>query len=70
MKTAGLNVHKDTVFCAVFDGKKYWDVEVFETFTLGIRKLGDYLKESDVKRVAMEYAAPDKGTVVVIYIPA
>ena len=54
MKTAGLDVHKDTVFCAVFDGKKYSDVEVFETFTPGIRKLGDYLKESDVKRVAME----------------
>ena len=54
MKTAGLDVHKDTVFCAVFDGKKYSDVEVFETFTPDIRKLGDYLKESDVKRVAME----------------
>ena len=47
-------MHKDTVFCAVFDGKKYSDVEVFETFTPDIRKLGDYLKESDVKRVAME----------------
>src|SRR5690606_11069027 len=54
MKTVGLDVEKDTVFCAVFDGKKYSNVEVFETVTPGIRKLGDYLKESDVKRVAME----------------
>ena len=54
MKTAGLDVHKDTVFCAVFDGKKYSDVEVLETFTPSIRKLGDYLKASGVKRVAME----------------
>lgn len=54
MKTAGLDVHKDSVFCAVFDGKKYSDVEVFETFTPGIGKLGDYLKDSGVQRVAME----------------
>lgn len=47
-------MHKDSVFCAVFDGKKYSDVEVFETFTPGIGKLGDYLKDSGVQRVAME----------------
>ena len=45
---------KIVFFLAVFDGKKYSGVEVFETFTPGIRKLGDYLKESGVKRVAME----------------
>lgn len=54
MKTAGLDVHKDSIFCAVFNGKQYSDVEVFETFSTGIRQLGDYLKESGVKRVAME----------------
>lgn len=54
MKTAGLDVHKDSIFCAVFNGKQYSDVEVFETFSTGIRKLGDYLKEAEVKRVAME----------------
>lgn len=47
-------MHKDTVFCAVFNGKKYSDVEVFETFTPGLCKLGQYLKESGVQRVAME----------------
>lgn len=54
MKTAGLDVHKDSIFCAVFDGKHYSDVEVFETFSTSIRKLGEYLRTSDVKRVAME----------------
>lgn len=54
MKTAGLDVHKDSIFCAVFNGKQYSDVEVFETFSTGIRELGDYLKEAGVKRVAME----------------
>lgn len=54
MKTAGLDVHKDSIFCAAFNGKQYSDVEVFETFSTGIRKLGDYLKEAEVKRVAME----------------
>ena len=54
MKTAGLDVHKDSIFCAVFNGKHYSDVEVFETFSTSIRKLGDYLKEAEVKRVAME----------------
>ena len=47
-------MHKDSIFCAVFNGKQYSDVEVFETFSTGIRQLGDYLKESGVKRVAME----------------
>ena len=51
MKTAGLDVQKDSIFCAVFDGKHYSDVEVFETFGTGIRKLGEYLRTSDVKRV-------------------
>src|SRR5690606_17866847 len=54
MKTAGLDVHKDSIFCAVFNGKQYSDVEVFDTFGTGIRELGDYLKEAGVKRVAME----------------
>src|SRR5690606_41202340 len=54
MKTAGLDVHKDSIFCAVFNGKHYSDVEVFETFSTSIRKLGDYLKEAEVKRVALE----------------
>lgn len=54
MKTAGLDVHKDSIFCAVFNGKQYSDVEVFETFSTGVLKLGEYLREQEVKRIAME----------------
>lgn len=54
MRTAGLDVHKDSIFCAVFDGKRYSEVEVFETFGTGISALGGYLKAEGVKRVAME----------------
>ena len=54
MRTAGLDVHKDSVFCAVFDGKRYSEVEVFETFSTGIKALGQYLKTEGVNRVAME----------------
>ena len=54
MKTAGLDVHKDSIFCAVFDGKRYSDVEVFETFSTAISSLGDYLRAEGVNQVAME----------------
>ncbi|WP_262250456.1 IS110 family transposase, partial [Parapedobacter soli] len=54
MRTAGLDVHKDSVFCAVFDGKRYSEVEVFETFSSSIEALGQHLKTEGVARVAME----------------
>ena len=43
-------MHKDSVFCAVFDGKRYSEVEVFETFSTGIKALGQYLKTEGVNR--------------------
>lgn len=54
MKTAGLDVHKDSVFCAVFDGKTHSEVQVFDTFSSSIQQLGEYLKAEGVDRVAME----------------
>ena len=30
MKTSGLDVHKDTIFCAIYDGKSYSTVMEFE----------------------------------------
>ena len=54
MKIAGLDVHKDSIFCAVFDGKRYSEVQVFATFSNQIKALGVYLKGEGVKRVAME----------------
>ena len=57
MKTCGLDVHKDTIFCAIYNGKTYSEVKEFSTLTPEIRKLGDYLKSEGVKRVAMESTA-------------
>ena len=54
MKVCGLDVHKDTIFCGIYDGKRHFDVKEYESMTTGIRKLGEYLKGEDVKQVAME----------------
>ncbi|MDR0742932.1 MAG: transposase, partial [Tannerella sp.] len=54
MKTSGLDVHKDTIFCAVYDGKSYSVVKEFSTTTVSIRELGSYLQSERVKKVAME----------------
>lgn len=54
MKTAGLDVHKDSVFCALYDGKHHSEVKIFETFTSSIQKLGEHLKNEGVNRVVME----------------
>ena len=54
MKTAGLDVHKDSVFCAVYDGKHHEEVMVFDTFSSSIQKLGAHLKSEGVERIAME----------------
>jgi hypothetical protein len=29
MKTSGLDVHKDSIFCAIYDGKSYSSVKEF-----------------------------------------
>jgi transposase len=54
MKTSGLDVHKDSIFCAIYDGKSYSVVKEFTTTTVSIRSLGEYLKNEGVKKVAME----------------
>ena len=54
MKTCGLDVHKDTIFCAIYNGKSYSEVKEFSTLTPEIVKMSDYLKSEGVKRVAME----------------
>ena len=40
MKVSGLDVHKDTIFCAIYDGKKYGEVQEFHTFSEDIRTMG------------------------------
>lgn len=54
MITAGLDVHKDSIFCGVYDGKHHSEVKIFDTFSSSIRQLGEYLKTEGVERVAME----------------
>ncbi|MDF1575240.1 MAG: IS110 family transposase [Bacteroidales bacterium] len=54
MKVSGLDVHKDTIFCAVYDGKKYGEVREYLTFTEPIQTMGNYLHSEGVKRIAIE----------------
>ena len=54
MRVCGLDVHKDTIFCALYDGKAYTEVKEYATVTDDIRKMGEYLQSKGVMRVAME----------------
>lgn len=54
MKVSGLDVHKDSVFCAIYDGKNYGEVIEFFTFTDSIRQMANMLDEHGVKKIAME----------------
>ncbi len=54
MKTCGLDVHKDTIFCAIYNGKSYSEVKEFSTMTPDIREMGLYLQSEGVNRVVME----------------
>jgi transposase len=54
MKTSGLDVHKDSIFCAIYDGKSYSEVKEFSTTTRSIYSMGEYLQSENVKKVAME----------------
>jgi transposase len=54
MKTSGLDVHKDSIFCAIYDGKSHSEVKEFSTTTHSIRSMGEYLESQKVKKVAME----------------
>jgi len=53
-KTCGLDVHKDTVFCGIYNGKEHLEVEKFLTTTPAIRTLGEHLRGHAVRQVAIE----------------
>ncbi len=53
MKVSGRDVHKDTIFCAIYDGKKYGEVMEFPAFSEDIRTMGAFLQKEDVKRIAI-----------------
>ena len=54
MKVSGLDVHKDTVFCAIYNGKDYGEILEYRTFSSDIRTLGKDLLKVGVKRIAIE----------------
>ena len=54
MKVCGLDVHKDSIFCAIYDGKKYSEVKEFSTMVPSICSMGSYLLSEKVEKVAME----------------
>ena len=53
MKTCGLDVHKDMIFCAIYDGKNSV-VRKFATFTPDLEGMCDYIMSEGVDTVAME----------------
>ena len=53
MKTCGLDVHKDMIFCAIFDGKDSI-VKKFDTFTPDLEEMCDYILSQGVDIVGME----------------
>ena len=54
MKVSGLDVHKDTIFCAIYNGKTPGEVKEFSTVTACIREMGSYLQDTGVEKIAME----------------
>lgn len=54
MKVSGLDVHKDSIFCGIYNGKQQSSVTEHCTFTEDIRSMGIMLKNEGVRRIAME----------------
>jgi transposase len=57
MKVSGLDVHKDSIFCAIDNGKEYSTVKEYSTTMPNIRQMGKYLRSEGVSKVAMESAS-------------
>lgn len=53
-RVCGLDVHKDTIFCATFDGKNHGTVREYLTLTAQIQAMGKDLQSENVKTIAME----------------
>ena len=54
MKVSSLDIHKDTIFCGIYDGYKRTEIQEFPTFSENIKKMGIILQNQKVKRIAME----------------
>ena len=64
MKVCGLDVHKDTIFYAIYDGKSYSGVKEYESMTNGVFALGEYLRNEGIKQVVMESTSIDWMSIV------
>ena len=53
-RACGLDVHKSTIFCSIYDGKKHGQVKEYSTLTSSIKLMGEALRSEDVKEIAME----------------
>jgi transposase len=53
-KVSGLDVHKDSIFCAIYNGETYSEVKEYETTTVSIYSMGEYLQSEGVSELAME----------------
>src|SRR3990167_1106729 len=52
--TCGLDVHKDTIFCAIYNGKKSSEVKEYSTLTSSIQQMGKELIAERIETIAME----------------
>ena len=43
MKVSGLDVHKNSIFCAIYDGKEYLPVNEYDSTIPKICQMGEYL---------------------------
>jgi len=53
-RACGLDVHKDTIFCATYNGTKHGPVREYSTLTSSIRAMGEDLQSEEVDAIAME----------------
>jgi transposase len=53
-RACGLDVHKDTIFCATYDGKKHGPVVEYSTLTSSIIEMGKDLQVKGALTIAME----------------
>lgn len=49
-KACGLDVHKDSIFCAIYDGESYFEVKEFSTMTPDIYLMGEYLQFEGIEQ--------------------
>ena len=53
-RVCGLDVHKDKIFCGIYNGKNHGEVKEYSTLTCSIRSMGEHLLTEGVEEVAME----------------